>query len=220
MTARNIFDQELELLHLDIIKMGGLAEEAIENAVKAFKLHDNKLAASVIKKDSQVDDMERQIEAKCLSLIIRQQPVARDLRKISTALKMITDIERIADNAADISELSIEISGEHIFDIVRHIPIMADIAVNMVHESINAFVNSDLELAKQVVDMDDKVDELFCKVKADISDILRDGKDTQNNTIDFLMIAKYLERIGDHAVNICEWVEFSRTGEHKKQKIM
>jgi len=220
MTARNIFDQELELLNLDLIKMGALAEEAIENAIGAFKNHDNKLAAAVILSDNKMNDLEKQIEAKCLSLILRQQPVARDLRKISTALKMITDIERIGDNAADIAELSMEITGEYIFEIVGHIPKMAEIAVKMVHESITAFVSADLALAQKIIDTDDEVDRLFCLVKADISEILKNGKDTQNNSIDFLMIAKYLERIADHAVNICEWVEFSRTGKHKNRKIM
>ena len=220
MTARNTFDHELEMLHIDLIKMGSMAEDAIENAITAFKNHDKKLAEQVGKNDDEIDNMEKQIEAKCLSLILRQQPVAGDLRKISTALKMITDIERVSDHAVDIAKLSTNISGERIFDMVKHIPKMAEISVKMVHESINAFVNSDLEIIEQVMKDENAIDELFCKVKADIAEILKYGKDTENNSIDFLMIAKYLERIADHAVNICEWVAFSQTGEHKNIKIL
>lgn len=219
MTARSTFDHELELLNLDLIKMGGMAEEAIEASITAFKNHDAHLAHRVIDGDIGIDDMEKQIEAKCLSLIVRQQPVAGDLRKISTALKMITDIERIGDNAADIAELTVNITGEHIFSIVQHIPKMAEIAVMMVHESISAFISGDLARAKKIIDTDDEVDELFCNVKDDLSVILKNGEDTHKNSIDFLMIAKYLERIADHAVNICEWVEFSKTGTHKNQHV-
>lgn len=219
MTARSTFDHELELLNLDLIKMGSMAEEAIEASITAFKSQDAHLARKVMEGDIQIDDMEKQIEAKCLSLIVRQQPVAGDLRKISTALKMITDIERIGDNAADIAELTVSITGEHIFSIVKHIPKMAEIAVMMVHESISAYVNGDLAKAKKIIDTDDEVDELFCNVKDDLSVILKNGEDTHKNSIDFLMIAKYLERIADHAVNICEWVEFSKTGTHKSQRV-
>lgn len=219
MTARSTFDHELKLLNLDLIKMGSMAEEAIEGSIRAFKSHDAELARKVVEGDMLIDEMEKQIEAKCLSLIVRQQPVAGDLRKISTALKMITDIERIGDNAADIAELTIRITGEYIFSIVKHIPKMAEIAVTMVHESISAFVNGDLAQAKRVIETDDEVDELFCKVKEDLSLILKNGEDTHKNSIDFLMIAKYLERIADHAVNICEWVEFSKTGKYKNQRV-
>jgi len=220
MTARNTFDHELEMLNIDLIQMGSMAEYAIENAIKAFKNHDKKLAEQVDKNDDEIDNMEKQIEAKCLSLILRQQPVARDLRKISTALKMITDIERVSDHAVDIAKLSTNISGEHIFEMVKHIPQMAEISVKMVHESIDAFVKSDIEIIEQVMTDENEIDELFCKVKKDIAEILKYGKDTENNSIDFLMIAKYLERIADHAVNICEWVVFSQTGEHKNMKIL
>jgi len=220
MTARNTFDRELELLNIYLIQMGSLAEEAIENAIKAFKNHDNELAKIVINSDNKVDDMEKLIEAKCLSLILRQQPVARDLRKISTALKMITDIERVGDHAVDIAKLSMEIEGEHIYSIVKHIPIMAEASARMVHDATTAFVNSDLELVNRVMEAENEIDALFFMVKADIASILKEGKDTENNAIDFLMIAKYLERIADHAVNICEWVIFSQTGEHKNMKLI
>ncbi|GHV56131.1 phosphate transport system regulatory protein PhoU [Synergistales bacterium] len=220
MTARNAFDAELDALNLELIKMGGLIEEAIENGVAAFKNQDSALAQSVADGDAKIDDMEKQIEARCLSLIIRQQPVAKDLRLISTALKVITDMERIGDNAEDIARLSMAITGEHIFDVVKHIPKMSEYAVKMVHDAVTAFVNYDLTLARTTIDTDDVVDDLFCDVKAEISDVLKRGMDIHNNTVDFLMIAKYLERIADHAVNICEWTEFSQTGKHKDKQIL
>ncbi|MDR1914719.1 MAG: phosphate transport system regulatory protein PhoU, partial [Clostridiales bacterium] len=130
------------------------------------------------------------------------------------------DMERVGDNAEDIALLSTQITGEHIFDIVRHIPKMSEYAVKMVHDAVTAFVNRDLELAKSTIDADDLVDNLFCDVKNDISGILKLGMDIHNNTVDFLMIAKYLERIADHAVNICEWVEFWLTGNYKNKKIL
>lgn len=220
MNARNLFDKELKLLHIELINMCSMVEESINSAVDAFLSRNKGLAESIVQGDSLIDDMEKQIEARCLSLILRQQPVAGDLRKISTSLKMITDLERIADNAADIAEISLMIKGDHIEDMVKHIPPMAEESVRMVHESIDAFVRSDLQLAQKVIISDDIVDELFCKVKDELTDTLKEGKDVSNNAIDFLMIAKYLERIADHAVNICEWVLFSETGVHKDKKIM
>ncbi|GHV19296.1 phosphate transport system regulatory protein PhoU [Clostridia bacterium] len=220
MTARNAFDAELDALNLELIKMGGLIEEAIENGVAAFKNQDIALARAVEDGEETINNMEKQIEARCLSLIIRQQPVAKDLRLISAALKVITDMERIGDNAEDIAKLSVAIKGEHIFDVVRHIPKMSEYAVKMVHDAVTAFVNHDMDLARITISTDDVVDDLFCDVKAEISDVLRRDMDTHNNTVDFLMIAKYLERIADHAVNICEWAEFSQTGKHKDKQIL
>lgn len=220
MNPRTGFDRELEMLHLDLIKMGGLAEEAIEAAIKALKENDITLAEMVIRQDNQVDDMEKQIEAKCLSLILRQQPIASDLRKITTALKMITDIERIGDHAADIAQLTIDIKGEHLYGLVQHIPLMADKAVKMVHDSITAFVQSDLQKTEQIIAADDEVDDLYYLIKKNLSIVLKQEQDANNNSIDFLVIAKYLERIADHAVNICEWVIFSVTGEHKNKRIL
>ncbi|GHU90934.1 phosphate transport system regulatory protein PhoU [Clostridia bacterium] len=220
MTARNAFDAELDALNLELIKMGALIEEAIENGVAVFKNQDNALAQAVLDGDEKINDMEKQIEARCLSLIIRQQPVAKDLRKITSALKVITDMERIGDNAEDIARVSMTITGEHIFDVVKHIPKMSEYAVKMVHDAVTAFVNRNMELARATIEADDIVDGLFRDVKAEISDVLKRGMDIHNNTVEFLMIAKYLERIADHAVNICEWAEFSRTGKHKDRKIL
>ena len=220
MSVRTTFEHELIELNLEIIKMGSLIEEAIENSILAFKNRDETLAKQVIKGDCEIDDTEKQIEARCLRLILRQQPVAKDLRIISTAQKIITDMERIGDNAEDIARISIGIKGAYAFEMVKHIPAMSETAIEMVHDSLNAFVNRDLELAEITIKKDDVVDNLFCEVKADLAQILRENKDEDSNIMDFLLIAKYLERIADHAVNICEWVEFSKTGEHKNNKIL
>lgn len=220
MNTRNSFDKELQLLHLDLIKMGGLAEDAINRSIKALLSRDNILAEHIVEGDRCVDDMEKQIEARCLSLIMKQQPVAGDLRKISSALKMITDLERIGDHAADIAEISLMIKGEHIKNMIHHIPEMANEAMHMVHEAIDAFVRSELELAKEIIAHDDIVDELFCEVRMELKGILKLGSDERDNAIDYLMIAKYLERIADHAVNICEWILFAETGMHKDKRIM
>ncbi len=221
-SARVSFDSDLELLNVEMIKMSAMVEHAIENAITAFKNQDDKLAKAVISGDRDINEAEKQIEAKCLSLILRQQPVARDLRSVSTALKMVTDIERIGDHAADIAEIIQTMKGEHIFEMVEHIPAMASVAVEMVHNAVRAFVEQDLELVKSVTQEDDVMDELFDKTKSEVVEILKQGKSQEalDLGVDFLMISKYFERIGDHAVNICEWVEFGITGEYQNQRIL
>ena len=220
MGARPTFDNELEQLNTDLIRMGAMTEEAIDSSIRAFKRHDLKLAASIIESDRAIDDIEKAIEARCLSLLLRQQPVARDLRAISTALKMITDIERIGDHAADIADLIGRLDGDQAYTEVEHIPNMASIAVSMVHDSIHSYVQGDLALAQATIARDDQVDELFNQVKRELVAIFKRPDADCDQAVDFLMIAKYLERIGDHAVNICEWVEFYQTGEHKHYKIL
>lgn len=221
MGARPTFENELENLNTDLIKMGAMVKQAIKSSIEAFKNQDIELANSIISLDREVDNMEKAIETRCLSLLLRQQPVASDLRAISTALKMITDMERIGDNAADIANIVKKLKGDHMFTVIEDIPQMAQITCDMVSDSIKSFVNGDLELAKEVMERDNKVNSLFKKVKIELVEILKSGDDdNMDNVIDFLMIAKYLERIGDHAVNICEWVEFYKTGEHKNTKII
>lgn len=220
MAARPSFDHELEQLNIELIKMGALIEKSIENCVSAFKNQDYTLAKEIIKSDRMVDDMEKLIESKCLSLILRQQPVARDLRSVSTALKMVTDMERIGDHASDIAELVMRIDGTHIFNMVKHIPDMASVSKQMVHDAINSFVNADVDLAQKVIQTDDQVDELFNVVKDEVVSILKNSSEHSDRCVDFLMIAKYFERIGDHAVNICEWVEFNKTGDYKNYKMI
>lgn len=221
MGARPSFDSELEMLNIDLIKMAGLAEQAIKNSVTALETRDKNLAQQVVSNDSEIDAMEKTIEARCLKLLLRQQPVARDLRQISTALKMITDIERIGDQAADIAEILSLIGGtDEPASIARHIPEMAHVASGMVYDAVTAFTNTDLAAAKKVIATDDVVDELFIKVRDELVERIASTPEKSDEAIDVMMIAKYLERIADHAVNICEWVEFYETGEHKKTKII
>lgn len=220
MTARPTFEYELEQVNVELIKMGALVEQAIDNAISSFKNQNYELAREVVAKDRAIDEMEKHIESKCLTLILRQQPVARDLRVVSTALKMVTDLERIGDHASDIAELVINIRGEHIYDIIEHIPEMATVSKKMVHDAIRAFVNGDVEESKEVAKRDDMVDDLFDKVKMEVIERLKASSDNSDMCVDFLMIGKYLERIGDHAENICEWVEFNETGEYKNQRLL
>lgn len=220
MSARTEFDHELEQLHLNMIKMGGLIEEAIDKSITALEKRDRQLARQIIEDDKRIDDAERDIETECLHLLLKQQPVAKDLRAVSTALKMITDMERIGDQAADIADVSLHFDDKPYIKTIEHIPLMANIVSEMVKESINSFVKGDLELANAIMNKDDEVDNLFETVKQDIISFVVKSKDEADQAVNFLQIAKYLERIGDHAVNVCEWVVFSMTGEHKNTKII
>lgn len=217
--SRTYFDKELEILHTDLIKMGAMIEEAIEKSIKALETGDHELADEVIHFDKQVDDIEKVIESRCLRLLLRQQPVAKDLRAISTAIKMITDMERIGDQAADIADIAKRFQENNITKISEHIPNMAAIAIEMVSASINAFINSDLAAARKTMERDDEVDNLFDIVKQELIHILKTDPSKADEAIDVMMIAKYIERIGDHAVNICEWVEFYETGVHKSTQL-
>lgn len=220
MNARVMFDTELEELSKALITMGAMAAEAIDKTIEALNRGDRQLAEAVYRGDDAIDDMEKQIEHKCLVLLLKQQPVASDLRKISTAIKMITDIERIGDAASDIAEICMYMEhrlGEAIpGDITR----MAQAARKMVADSIRAYVDEDLELAKKTIDDDDIVDDYFDEIKVKLVEELRTTPQLSEELIDYLMIIKYLERIGDHAVNICEWVQFYKTGYHKNQRIV
>ncbi|SDO11597.1 phosphate signaling complex protein PhoU [Acetanaerobacterium elongatum] len=220
MGARPSFDSELETLNIELIRMAGLAEQAIRNSIAALTNRDKAMAVNVAEHDREIDEMEKTIETRCLKLLLRQQPVARDLRQISTALKMITDIERIGDQAADIAEILMNLKNDEPAKIARHIPEMARVASEMVYDSVTAFTNNDLEAAKAVIARDDVVDDLFCKVRSDLVELIGTTPNKIDEAIDVMMIAKYLERIGDHAVNICEWVEFYETGEYKNTKLL
>ena len=220
MSARVTYDHELELLNKDLKEMAHMVEKAIEQTFVAFEDHNFLLAEDIIKGDRNVNDMERAIEARCLSLILRQQPVAGDLRQVSTALKVVTDLERIGDHASDIAELILRLKSDRAYHIVKHLPEMAAAAQQMVHDAIEAFINRDLEAAMNIIKQDDQVDELFNNVKSDVIDLLKVSPGQADQGIDLLMVAKYLERIGDHAVNVCEWTQFSRTGALKNVRIM
>lgn len=212
MAARISFDAELKLLKEDLFEMARLIEVAIDNIMIAFETQDEKLASEIIKGDRIINDIEKAIEARCLSLIIRQQPVASDLRFVTTALKVVTDMERIGDHAADIAELIVREKREHIYDLAKHIPEMGKAAKKMVNDAIDAFTNLNIQKAKETAEQDDIVDELFDKVKLEVASILKQSSDQVDQCVDLLMIAKYFERIGDHCVNICEWTEFRETG--------
>ena len=210
---RSKFDEQLLQLNHEMIEMGALCEEVIALSSQALTEGDTALASKVAPLDSEIDHKEREIENLCLKLLLRQQPVARDLRQISAALKMITDMERIGDQAEDIAEIvrTVQGHGPETMDIVRK---MATATIQMVTESIEAFVKHDIMLAKKVVSDDDTVDACFDQVKsALITRIAADPTDGEY-AVDLLMIAKYFERIGDHATNIAEWVIFSVTGVH------
>lgn len=211
---RNKFDMELDLLNNELIKMGSMVEERIKLAAEALIEQDAELARDVIARDIEINDMEKEIEAKCLRLILQQQPVAGDLRLISSILKMITDLERIGDQAQDICEISLAFSDEKYIKELTHIPKMADATMAMVKKSIDAFVNRDIDLAHEVIDFDDQVDDLFDIIKDELIALIREDVDNGEQAINFLMISKYFERIGDHAENIAEWVLFSITGDH------
>jgi phosphate transport system protein len=209
---RNKFDEQLTKLHDMLTDMGAMIEKAIMLAIEALVQQDKAIAKQAIAVDEDIDHMEKEIEAMCLRLLLQQQPVARDLRLISAALKMITDMERIGDQAADISEIAIYLIGETYIKKLEHIPEMAAATSKMVTESIDAFVKMDLKLAKSVVEYDDVVDRLFYTVKSDLIELIQTDSANGQQAMDLLMIAKYFERIGDHAVNIAEWVVFSLTG--------
>ncbi len=212
---RNRFDEQLALLKKELIEMGALCEEVIAKASEALTRGDVALAATVAPLDGQIDRKERDIESLCLRLLLQQQPVARDLRKISAALKMITDMERIGDQAEDIAEIVTFLKGRtgQNDDLLRE---MARSTIKMVTESVDAFVKHDIMLAEKVVAYDDVVDNYFEQVKDELIARIAENPDDGEYALDLLMIAKYFERIGDHAVNIAEWVMFSVTGVHKE----
>ena len=214
---RRHFDEQIAHLGEEMIAMGALVEHTIEYACEALRLGDVVRARRIMEGDREVDRKEREIEALCLHLLLQQQPVARELRQISSALKMITDMERIGDQAADISEIVT------VMDLTQprpgHFSVMAHAAVDMVHRAIDAYVRQDVELARQVMESDDVVDELFDRVKGDLAALLREDAAHSGSALDMLMIAKYFERIGDHAVNIAEWVVYSVSGLYKGEEL-
>ena len=215
---RNRFDEQLFELNREIIEMGAMCEEAIASAAKALTTGDLELAAKVCENGSAIDQMEREIEGRCMKLLLHQQPVARDLRLISAALKMITDMERIGDQAEDIAEIVTFLNG-HTMREVEMIEEMAREAIGMVTASVDAFVKKDVELAETVIARDDIVDDYFSKMKCGIIDLIAKNPADGEFALDLLMISKYFERIGDHATNIAEWVIYSVTGVHKEGEL-
>ncbi len=212
---RSRFDEQLELLNAEMIRMGALCEEVIALAATALVNGDPKTAAQVAPLDKEIDQKERDIENLCMKLLLQQQPVARDLRQISAALKMITDMERIGDQAEDIAEIITFLNGRTA-DEHSQIREMAKATIKMVTDSVEAYVKHDTDLAKKVIAADDVVDQYFDTVKSGLIEMIAENPADGEYALDLLMISKYFERIGDHAVNIAEWVLFSITGVHKE----
>ncbi len=211
---RNRFDRELDTLNNELIEMGSMIEKAIEMSIGSFSNLDAKRAEEVIEFDREINKQERTIENLCLKLLLQQQPVARDLRAISAALKMITDMERIGDHAADIAEITIMLSKTGDPLMVEHLQNMASETTLMVVKSVDAYVQKSETLAEEVISADDVVDNLFIQVTDEIVQLINTNPNIGAKAADTLMIAKYFERIGDHAVNIAEWVIYSISGEH------
>lgn len=212
---RNRFDRQLQELNNDLIEMGSLIEHAIEMAISALVRQDVEKAKEAIEFDEEIDHMERNIEELCMRLLLQQQPVAKDLRLISAALKMITDMERIGDHAGDISEMTNLMSGSAYENDIIQLTLVQEMAkstTDMVIKSVDAFVKKDLELANTVIKMDDKVDEEFDEFRKQLIQKINENVKNGEQATDMLMVAKYFERIGDHAVNIAEWVIYSITG--------
>ena len=213
---RNRFDQQLEKLNVELVTMGALCEDAVTYAIRALFDRESDMVERAEEAERQIDQMERDIESTCMRLLLQQQPVARDLRVISSALKMIGDMERIGDQAADIAEIVKYLEEDEVPNL-GHLREMSDFAAGMVTASINSFVRQDLDLARKVILDDDVVDEYFEKVKEALIGIIAEGDRDGAFLLDILMIAKYIERVGDHATNIAEWVVYSITGTHPEE---
>jgi len=213
---RERFEQQMEILHTELIELGALCEQAIGRTYEVLLEGNQRAAEEIIKKDQVVDAKEREIEDLCFRIILQQQPVARDLRQVSAALKMITDMERIGDQTSDIAEIIISAKYENVAQDIDLIGAMATGVSTMVRDSVVAYVEKDLELARKVMASDDKIDAYFDEIRDKMIAYIKAEHGEQGNRIfDLIMVTKYLERIGDHATNIAEWVEFSITGVHK-----
>ena len=216
---RDNYLKKLEQMQKELLEMGMLCEEAIQKTYRLLVSDQEReeLVKAIDVLEREIDAKERRIEADCIQLFLQQQPVASDLRLISSALKMITDLERIGDHATDIAEIletgSIKVPAKDI-DLAK----MAEIAMDMINRSVESYVQKDLEMAREVIDRDDVLDELFINVRKEISRCSAEKIYTNDQTLDLLMIAKYYERLGDHATNVAEWVEFSLTGKHRSGK--
>ena len=219
MNARKQFDEELRALSDLLIEMGKTANKAIDRAITALLTGDRELAQQVVDEDEIMDDMERSIEQACWRLLLKQQPVAGDLRKITTASKMVSDIERIGDAAADIAEISLYLTTPMFPEIREDLKAMAAAAQDMATSAIRAYVEEDLELARLTQEKDDIVDDYFLTIRAVLGEKIRSDTGVMDAALDYAMIIKYLERVGDHAENICEWVEFYKLGKRKNYSV-
>ncbi|SDM41064.1 phosphate signaling complex protein PhoU [Lachnospira pectinoschiza] len=206
---RSKFDEQLKSLNEEMIRMSSMIENAIKEAIEALLKQDVTKARQIMENDDYIDQEQKRIENICFQLLIQQQPVAKDLRNITAAMKMVTDMERIGDHAADISELTVVLSDVPYQVKIDNIKDMAKESIDMLKQAVTAYVDSDMKMAREVIEHDDVVDELFCKVKSDLIDVMQNNTAYEEHAADLLMVNKYLERIGDHATNIAEWVIFS-----------
>lgn len=217
MSARVQFEAELNEMKDELVAMCRLTADMIANATTALVNFDRELGRSIGESDKKVDEYEMDIEKRCMRILIRRQPVARDFRVVSTALKMITDIERFGDQASDIGDLVYTMPGDTYIKKLTHLSAMGELAVRMVRESVNSFIRNDEQLADEVIALDDAMDDMFIAIKDDLIELIRqDGEKNGDQAITLMMVAKYLERIGDHAVNVAEWTKYNETGVHQK----
>ena len=216
MSIRKVFEEELAELKTELVEMCYLTEQMIGDAITALVNRYRELGKSIGDMDKRVDEYEMAIEKKCMRILLKQQPVAKDFRVVSTALKMITDIERFGDQAADIGDLVSTMPGETYIKKLTHITAMGDLALKMVRDSVNSFINNDEPLADEVIRLDDEMDELFLTVKNELIELIKVDANNGDQAIELMMVAKYLERIGDHAVNVAEWTKYNETGVHQK----
>lgn len=217
MSARVQFEAELNEMKDELVAMCRLTADMIANATTALVNFDRELGRSIGESDKKVDEYEMDIEKRCMRILIRRQPVARDFRVVSTALKMITDIERFGDQASDIGDLVYTMPGDTYIKKLTHLSAMGELAVRMVRESVNSFIRNDEQLADEVIALDDAMDDMFIAVKDDLIELIRqNGEKNGDQAITLMMVAKYLERIGDHAVNVAEWTKYNETGVHQK----
>ena len=216
MSVRKLFEEELSELKTELVEMCRLTEQMINNAITALVNRDRELGKSVGLADKRVDEYEMDIEKRCMRILLRQQPVAKDFREVSTALKMITDIERFGDQASDIGDLVYTMPGERYIKKLEHITAMGNLAEKMVRESVDSFISNSEALANEVIALDDKMDDLFLTVKKELIELIKKDGANGDQAIELMMVAKYLERIGDHAVNVAEWTKYNETGVHEK----
>ena len=217
MPGRKQFEEELEELKDELVAMCRLTTDMITSANEALEKLDRDLGHSVGESDKRVDEYEMDIEKRCMRILIRRQPVAKDFRFVSTALKMITDIERFGDQASDIGDLVYTMPGDTYIKKLDHLRAMGELAVRMARESVNSFIRNDEALADEVIATDDEMDTRFLEVQKELIDILRkDGEHSADQAITLMMVAKYFERLGDHAVNVAEWAKYNETGVHQK----
>jgi phosphate transport system protein len=213
--VRQSFDAELDSLHNALIRMGSKVEEQIDKCINALVNHDEKLAEQIIADDDIVDKMETDIEENCIKLIAKQQPLAIDLRKIFTAIKIVTDLERIADHAVDIAKITIKLKDEKYIKPLIDIPRMSDIVQDMIKGSLEAYLKLDVKLAEEVCEKDDIIDGIYKQVFRELLTYMMEDASTINQATQFLFVCKFLERVGDHVTNICEWIVYLVSGEYK-----